>query len=69
MEDDRGFDFEIIEAGTLALFTPMNESAEAWWKENCELGWMTGPSYVVEHRYAQDIFDGLVEAGYKLFIN
>tara|TARA_R100001086_G_C11631092_1_gene201670 strand:+ start:197 stop:382 length:186 start_codon:yes stop_codon:yes gene_type:complete len=53
-------DFTIENQGTLVLFTMHTDEAKQWWKRNVDSNCMQwGNSYVVEHRYAQAIIDGL----------
>ena len=53
--------FEIKQSGSIVLFTPKTEWASEWWEENVEEGQMLGGSHAVEHRYAQNILDGIKE--------
>ena len=51
--------FDINDQGTLVLFTPLDDAATQWWNENVGAGQTFGNSFVVEHRYAQDIYNGI----------
>ena len=64
---DRGFDFNVLNAGTIVMFTPITDEAQAWWKEwiDWESAQMLGNSYSVEHRYAPAIVEGLIAAGFR----
>jgi len=53
-------EFGINDQGTLVLFTPLTDTARAWWSSNVDPDAQTyGAAYVVEHRYAQDIIEGI----------
>ena len=54
--------FEIKKAGSIVLFEPLTEWASEWWEENVEDSQMIGGAYAVEHRYAEDIANGITEA-------
>jgi len=57
-------DFAMSDQGSIFLFTPLTPAAETWWAENVGDGAMTfGTAFVVEHRYARDIADGIVADG------
>ena len=52
--------FEINNQGSIFLFTPLTEDAKSWWQENVSNDCQKfGNAFVVEHRYAYDIIDGL----------
>ena len=51
--------FEIINQGSLALVLPVTETAKSWWTDNVDPECMrSGPFYVVEPRYLQNILEG-----------
>ena len=53
-------EFEINNQGTLILFTPLTDNAKQWWTDNVDPDCQTfGNAYCVEHRYAQDIIEGI----------
>jgi len=60
-------DIRIQNEGTIFLFIPLSDSAKAWWEESCQEG-SCDNRFVkyVDHRYAHDIIDGLVEAGFEI---
>jgi hypothetical protein len=61
--------FSIRDEGSLVLFTPLDEAATEWWNENVEAGHIFGSSFVVESRYAQDIYNGICDAGSEITRN
>jgi len=51
--------FKIINQGSLALVKPLTEWSQNWWTDNVDPECMrSGPFYVVEPRYLQDILEG-----------
>ena len=53
-------EFEINNQGTLILFTPLTDNAKQWWIDNVDPNCQTfGNAYCVEHRYANDIIEGI----------
>lgn len=61
-------DVEIVNEGTVVLFRPVTDRAKVWFKENIQAeGWQwLGMSVGVDHRYAGDIVEGLLGAGFNL---
>ena len=60
--------FNIINHGSLIGFTPVDDTAQAWWDEHVqwdEYSLIWGDQYMVEHRHAQDIIDGIQAASDK----
>ena len=55
-------EFDIRNEGSLVLFTPLDDAAKEWWEENVESAQTFGPAYVVEHRYASGIIEGISAA-------
>jgi hypothetical protein len=58
-------DFKIENEGSIILFEPLTDAARSWWKSNVDPDAMTiysGRAYVVEHRYAGDIIEGIKTA-------
>ena len=51
--------FSIINHGSLIGFTPVDDTAQAWWDEHVQECHQMGNQYLVEHRFAQDIIDGI----------
>ena len=53
-------DFKVEHHGTIALVTPMNECASAWWRKHVvSPSWARfGEAYAVEPRFVQPILDG-----------
>ena len=52
--------FNITHEGTIVLFEPLTDAARTWWSSNVDPECMTfGNAYAVEHRYAQDIVEGI----------
>jgi hypothetical protein len=58
--------FQITNHGTLTGFTPVDDAAQSWWDENVQWGPMMGDQYMVDHRHAQDIIDGIQAASDEL---
>lgn len=66
--------FNINNHGSLIGFIPVDDEAQNWWDENVERGPMItgcckynsstlmGNQYMVDHRHAQDIIDGIQAA-------
>ena len=49
--------------GSIVLFEPLTDAAQDWWSSNVDPEAQTwGRSYVVEHRYAGDIMEGIKAA-------
>jgi len=49
--------------GSIILFEPLTDAARSWWSSNVDPEAQTlGQSYVVEHRYAGDIVEGIKAA-------
>lgn len=58
-------EFSITDHGTLVGFTPLTPDAKAWIDDNViseAHNWM-GSTLYVEHRYANDLIDGLSAEG------
>jgi len=52
--------FKIINEGSIILFEPLTDTARDWWSNHVDPEAQTmGPAYVVEHRYAGDIIEGI----------
>jgi len=55
--------FKIINEGSIILFEPLTDAARSWWTTNVNPEAQTmGQAYVVEHRYAGDIVEGIKAA-------
>jgi hypothetical protein len=57
-------DYQIRNEGTLVLLWPISDMAVAWCEENFaddSIRWSS--AYVIEHRYAGDIVEGLAADG------
>jgi len=62
-------DFDITDLGTIVMFQPLTEAAEAWWHEYINAApWQYEPSGAcsVARRYAADILDVLQEEGFSI---
>ena len=57
--------FNINNHGSLIGFTPVDDTAQAWWDEHVQECHQMGNQYLVEHRFAQDIIDGIQAASDK----
>lgn len=57
-------DFYLVNGGSIFLLTPLTEAAKDWVNlhipDDAQWFW---PSVVIEHRYVDDILDGLTEDG------
>jgi hypothetical protein len=64
----RNPDVRVSNLGTIFLFTPLTEEGKAWMDENVEddAHQYFGPSLVVEHRFARDLADGMVNDGLQV---
>lgn len=60
-------DFFVNDQGTLVLITPLNDAARAWLKEHVQedAQWF-GRALVVEHRYANDLIEGILGEGFSI---
>ena len=55
--------FKIRNEGSIILFEPLTSAAQDWWSSNVDPEAQTfGRAYVVEHRYAPDIIEGIKAA-------
>ena len=57
--------FNIKYHGSLTGFIPVDDEAQAWWDENVQECHQMGDQYLVEHRFAYDIIDGIQAASVK----
>jgi hypothetical protein len=59
------YDFSVTDHGTLVAISPLTDTAREWIDENVvSEGWQwMGGSLFVEHRYAEDLVSGMVDAG------
>ena len=51
--------FNITNHGSLIGFTPVDDTAQAWWDEHVQWCPVFGDQYMVDHRHAQAIIDGI----------
>jgi hypothetical protein len=58
--------FQINNHGSLIGFAPVDDTAQAWWDEHVEWAPMFGNQYMVDHRHAQNIIDGIQAASDEL---
>ena len=65
-------DFQILDAGSVKILTPLTEAADAWVEEHVgitdETQFWGKKGIVIEPRYIQPIIDGLLEDGLELEI-
>jgi hypothetical protein len=54
--------FNITNHGSLIGFIPVDDAAQAWWDEHVQECHQMGSQYLVGHRFAQDIIDGIQAA-------
>jgi hypothetical protein len=58
-------DVLVVDHGTIFTFYPRSQAAQDWWKEHVDPEALSlGRNFVVEHRYAPDIIDGLERDGF-----
>lgn len=50
--------------GSIMRFIPHTKAAEEWLRNNTDGEWFAG--LVVEHRYAEDLARGLMQAGFTV---
>jgi hypothetical protein len=61
-------DVELCNGGTVFLFRPVTKPAQEWFADNVESEpwqWSNG-SLGVDHRYAEDLLDGIASAGFDV---
>jgi len=51
--------FNIINHGSLIGFTPVDDTAQAWWDEHVQECHQMGNQYLVEHGYAHVIIEAI----------
>jgi hypothetical protein len=56
-------DVEVTDDGNIVLFRLASDAAKTWWSENVSPGQMLGGRYVVEHRYADSVIEGMMADG------
>jgi hypothetical protein len=58
-------DFAVSDQGTVVLFNPLTVEARAWLDNmvSFEPWQMFGRALAVDHRYAQDLYDGIINDG------
>lgn len=67
MPDTQPADVSVYDAGSIVIVTPLTEAATEWVDENVSEERMSyGAGFVVEHRYAGDLLQGMAEAGLVL---
>jgi hypothetical protein len=57
-------DFIVRDHGPVWTFRARSQAAQFWWVEHVEYGPCLGRNWVVQHRYAQDLLDGLQRGGF-----
>ena len=63
---DEAFDFQINDQGTLVLVRPCTAAAKVWIDENVQKDAQAFcGAVVVEHRYARDLIEGILAAGFS----
>jgi hypothetical protein len=67
-ESRLGADVRLEDEAAAVLFQPLTPAAHAWFKENVPTeNWQwIGGRLAVEHRYADNLIDGLVKAGFTV---
>ncbi len=61
-----GIDVEIHDTGSIVLFLLVSSTARSWWKDNVKGGLEFGGKKVVEHRYAGDIIESMLNEGFEV---
>lgn len=59
-------DFSVLNEGTIAVVTPKTQEAKNWLIENVAINEETqwwGPGIVVEHRFLDDLLQGITNDG------
>ena len=56
-------DFSVEDHGSIFLITPHTAAAREWWDEKVDDCQSLGPGYAVEHRFIQNISQGILEDG------
>lgn len=59
-------DFIIRDEGTIVMFCPRSQEAIDWWQESVEEANTLGRYYAVDHRMAQAICIGIMEADFSV---
>lgn len=61
-------DFEVNDEGTIVQIIPVSQTAKDWIDENVESeGWQwLGRALCIDHRYAEDIIDGMLSEGLEM---
>lgn len=61
-------DVRVRDAGSIVQFFLLTQKAKDWVRENVESeGWQwMGQALCVDHRYATDLINGMLEAGLEL---
>lgn len=60
-------DFKVTNEGTVVVFTPLTEAAEAFLERCDSEPWQyLGPSLVVDHRPARDLLDAIRSEGLEV---
>lgn len=68
-EVDKKDDFDVNNQGSIVLLTPMTPAAHEWVETHLPDDALTfGPSIAIEHRYAEDILEGIVQDGLSLHV-
>lgn len=56
-------DIKIRDEGSIVLFDPQTDAAREWIKDNVPEPMYFGKALVVEHRYADDLAQGMISDG------
>lgn len=56
-------DFRVRDEGTIALLFPLTDAAKEWVEEKVEVAQTWSGGVVIDHRFVQDILDGIVNDG------
>ena len=63
----KGQDFEVVYGGSVSLIIPLNRDARIWLDENIgDDALYFGKGLAVEHRYLDQVIDGMMSAGLKM---
>lgn len=66
VSEHRKVDVTITNHGTIFLFQLHSDAAREWWEANCPDGESWAGAQVVEHRFARDIAQGLLDDGLEV---
>lgn len=68
MATERTTDVIVTNHGSIFSFQPLTQAAKDWFEENVQIEdyQRLGGSICVEHRYARDLAQGIIDAGLEV---